>query len=179
MSIDPSARIDPSAELGAGVSIGPWCVIGPKVTIGDGTELLSNVVIRSNTRIGSNNRIFQFASVGEDAADKKFEGEETWLEIGNDNVIREGVTLHRGTATGGGITRLGDDNLLMAYAHIAHDCIVGNHTVFANNVGLCGHVEVADWAILGGYAEYAAVPAQRLVSVPEGINRAVLVGDAK
>ncbi|MEQ8952763.1 MAG: acyl-ACP--UDP-N-acetylglucosamine O-acyltransferase, partial [Gammaproteobacteria bacterium] len=102
--------------------------------------------------IGKNNRIFQFASVGEDPADKKFRGEDAWLEIGDDNVIREGVTIHRGTGTGGGITRIGNDNLLMAYAHVAHDCIVGDHTVFANNVGLCGHVEVADWAILGGYA---------------------------
>ncbi len=151
MSIDPSAKIDPGAQLGEGVSVGPWCVIGPNVTIGDNTQLLSHVVIRGNTRIGSNNQIYQFASVGEDPADKKFEGEETWLEIGDDNIIREGVTIHRGTGSGGGITRLGDDNLLMAYAHVAHDCIVGSHTVFANNVGLCGHVEVSDWAILGGY----------------------------
>jgi len=102
--------------------------------------------------IGANNRIFQFASVGEDPADKKFQGEETWLEIGHENVLREGVTLHRGTAVGGGRTVVGSDNLLMPYVHIAHDCLVGSHTVFANNVGISGHVQVADWAILGGYA---------------------------
>ena len=90
--------------------------------------------------------------MGEDPADKKFEGEETWLKIGDDNVFREGVTLHRGTGAGGGYTKIGDDNLMMAYGHVAHDCVVGSHTVFANNVGLCGHVTIDDWAILGGYA---------------------------
>jgi len=110
------------------------------------------VVIRRNTEIGSNNRIFQFASVGEDPSDLKFKGEETTLVIGNNNVFREGVTLHRGTASGGGVTRIGNDNLMMPYVHVAHDCIVGNHTVFANNVGITGHVQVDDWALLGGYA---------------------------
>lgn len=152
MSIDPSSRIDPSAVIEDGVSIGPWCIIGPEVTIGAGTVIDSHVVIRSHTRIGRNNRFFQFSSVGEDPSDKKFSGEEVWLEIGDNNIFREGVTLHRGTASGGGITKIGSDNLLMAYVHIAHDCLVGNNTVFANNAGLSGHVEVADWAILGGFA---------------------------
>ncbi len=120
--------------------------------IGAGTVIESHVVIRANTTIGMNNRFYQFCSVGEDPADKKFEGEETWLEIGDDNVFREGVTLHRGTGAGGGYTKIGDDNLMMAYGHVAHDCVVGSHTVFANNVGLCGHVTIDDWAILGGYA---------------------------
>lgn len=150
--IDPSAKIDPTAELADNVSVGPWSVIGPNVKIGEGTVVSSHVVIRCNTVIGANNRIFQFASVGEDPADKKFQGEETWLEIGHENVLREGVTLHRGTAVGGGRTVVGSDNLLMPYVHIAHDCLVGSHTVFANNVGISGHVQVADWAILGGYA---------------------------
>ncbi|MCI5107559.1 MAG: acyl-ACP--UDP-N-acetylglucosamine O-acyltransferase [Pseudomonadales bacterium] len=152
MSIDSSARIDPSAELDENVSIGPWCMIGPGVKIGAGTRIEPSVIIRANTRIGKNNHIYQFSSVGEDPADKKFEGEETWLEIGDDNVFREGVTLHRGTGVGGGLTRIGSDNLMMPYVHIAHDCMVGDHTVFANNVGISGHVEVGDWAVLGGYA---------------------------
>jgi len=152
MSIDDSARIDASVELGEDVYIGPWCSIGPGVSVGSGSRIESHVVIRSNTRIGRDNRIFQFASVGEDPADKKFEGEQTWLEIGDGNVFREGVTLHRGTGVGGGVTRIGDDNLMMPYVHIAHDCQVGSHTVFANNVGISGHVQVDDWAILGGYA---------------------------
>lgn len=152
MSIDSSARIDPKAEIDEGVTIGPWCVIGPEVSIGAGTVIEPNVIIRSHTKIGKNNHFYQFSSVGEDPADKKFEGEVTWLEIGNDNTFREGVTLHRGTGVGGGVTRIGDDNLMMPYVHIAHDCMVGSHTVFANNVGISGHVEVGDWAVLGGYA---------------------------
>ena len=150
--IDSSARIDPTAELADNVTVGPWTIIGPNVRIGEGTIVGSHVIIRCNTVIGANNKIFQFASVGEDPADKKYQGEESWLEIGNDNVLREGVTLHRGTGVGGGRTVVGSDNLLMPYVHIAHDCTVGSHTVFANNVGISGHVQVADWAILGGYA---------------------------
>ncbi|MDO8270859.1 MAG: acyl-ACP--UDP-N-acetylglucosamine O-acyltransferase [Gammaproteobacteria bacterium] len=150
--IDSRAIIDSSARLAEGVSVGPWSIIGPGVEIGEGTQIASHVIIKSNTRIGSNNRIYQFSSVGEDPADKKFEGEETWLEIGSDNIIREGCTLHRGTGFGGGYTRIGNSNLLMPYVHVAHDCIVGNNTIFANNVGISGHVEVGDWAILGGYA---------------------------
>jgi len=150
--IDPSARIDPSAKLADGVSVGPWSIIGPGVEIGADTHIDSNVIIRSNTRMGRGNRIFQFSSVGEDPADKKFAGEETWLNIGDNNIFREGVTLHRGTAVGGGTTYIGSNNLMMPYVHVAHDCIVGNDTVFANNVGISGHVEVGDWVVLGGYA---------------------------
>ena len=150
--IDSSARIDPSAEIGENVSIGPWSIIGPNVRIGDNCVIHSHVVIRSNTKVGNNNRIFQFASVGEEPADKKFGGEESWLEIGDDNVFREGVTLHRGTEGGGGITSIGNSNLLMPYVHVAHDCMVGDNTVMANNAGISGHVQVDDWAILGGYA---------------------------
>jgi UDP-N-acetylglucosamine acyltransferase len=150
--IDSSVRIDASAELADNVTVGPWTVIGPNVRIDEGTVIASHVIVRSNTEIGKNNRIFQFASVGEDPADKKYQGEETWLKIGDNNILREGVTLHRGTAVGGGVTRVGSDNLLMPYVHIAHDCLVGDNTVMANNVGISGHVQVADWAILGGYA---------------------------
>lgn len=152
MSIDSSARIDPKAEIDENVTIGPWCVIGPEVQIGSGTVIEPNVIMRSHTRIGKNNHFYQFSSIGEDPADKKFDGETTWLEVGDDNIFREGVTLHRGTGVGGGVTKVGDDNLMMPYVHIAHDCIVGSHTVFANNVGISGHVQVGDWAILGGYA---------------------------
>ena len=150
--ISNQSEIDPKAEIDEGVILGPWCIVGPGVRIRSGTVIESHVVIRANTTIGTNNRFHQFCSVGEDPADKKFDGEETWLEIGDDNVFREGVTLHRGTGAGGGHTKIGDDNLMMAYGHVAHDCIVGSHTVFANNVGLCGHVTIDDWAILGGYA---------------------------
>ena len=150
--ISNQSEIDPKAEIDEGVTLGPWCIVGPGVRIRSGTVIESHVVIRANTTIGTNNRFHQFCSVGEDPADKKFDGEETWLEIGDDNVFREGVTLHRGTGAGGGHTKIGDDNLMMAYGHVAHDCVVGSHTVFANNVGLCGHVIIDDWAILGGYA---------------------------
>lgn len=150
--IDPQAIVDPSAELADDVSIGPWSIIGPGVTIDSGTSIASHVVVRANTRIGKNNRIYQFSSIGEDPADKKFSGEDTWLEIGDDNIIREGANYQRGTGVGGGLTKIGSKNLLMPYVHIAHDCMVGSNTVFANNASISGHVEVDDWAILGGYA---------------------------
>ena len=147
-----SPIIDPSAKIGKNVTIGPWTIIGPEVEIGDGTHIASHVVIKSHTRIGKNNRIFQFASVGEDPSDKKYHGEVSWLEMGDDNVVREGATLHRGTEVGGGVTRIGSDNLFMPYTHVAHDCIVGSHTIFSNNAAISGHVVVEDWAILSGYA---------------------------
>jgi UDP-N-acetylglucosamine acyltransferase len=152
MSIDSSARIDPSAQIDEGVTIGPWSIVGPNVSIGAGTVVAPHVIIRSHTKIGKGNHFFQFSSIGEDPADKKFAGEETWLEIGDNNIFREGVTLHRGTQVGGSYTRIGSNNLMMPYVHIAHDCMVGSNTVFANNAGISGHVEVDDWAILGGYA---------------------------
>lgn len=152
MSIDNSARIDSTAQIDEDVSIGPWSIVGPGVGIAAGTVIDSHVVIRANTRIGRNNRFFQFSSIGENPADKKFAGEETWLEIGDGNIFREGVTIDRGTGVGGGITRIASNNLMMPYVHIAHDCIVGSNTVFANYAGLSGHVEIADWVILGGQA---------------------------
>jgi UDP-N-acetylglucosamine acyltransferase len=176
MTIDSSSRIDSTAVIADDVSIGPWCIIGPDVHIGSGTVIDSHVVIRSHTRIGENNRFFQFSSVGEDPSDKKFEGEEVWLEIGDRNVFREGVTLHRGTQVGGGITRIGSDNLLMPYVHIAHDCQVGSHTVFANNAGLSGHVEVDDWAILGGFAgvnQFIKIGAHAMIGGVTHVNQDV------
>lgn len=147
-----SPVIDPSAKIGKDVQIRPWTVIGPEVEIGDGTVIESHVVIRGHTRIGKNNRIFQFSSIGEDPSDKKYAGEISWLEIGDNNIFREGSDIHRGTNAGGGLTTIGSGNLFMPYTHVAHDCVVGNHTVFANNAAISGHVVVDDWAILGGYS---------------------------
>jgi UDP-N-acetylglucosamine acyltransferase len=143
--------IDPSARIGKDVRIGPWTVIGPDVEIGDGCDIRSHVVIRGPTRIGRNNTIFQFATVGEDPSDLKYRGEASLLEIGDNNVIREGATIHRGTEVGGGVTRIGSDNLFMPYTHVAHDCIIGNHVIFSNNASVAGHVVVDDWVILGGF----------------------------
>jgi len=150
--IHATAIVDPAARIGANVSIGAYSVIGAGVEIGDGTTIGPHVVIEGTTRIGRDNRIFQFASIGAIPQDKKFGGEDSQLIIGDRNVIREFVTLNRGTAEGGGATRIGSDNWIMAYAHVAHDCTVGNHTVFSNNATLAGHVTVGDYAILSGFA---------------------------
>lgn len=149
--IHPTAIVDPGAKLGANVSVGAYSIIGPHVEIGDNTEIGPHVVIKGHTRIGRDNRIFQFASLGEVPQDKKYAGEETRLEIGDRNTIREFCTFNLGTAQDAGVTRIGNDNWVMAYVHIAHDCQVGNHTTFANNTQLAGHVHVDDWAILGGF----------------------------
>ena len=149
--IHPSAVIDPGARLAGGVDVGPFAVIGAGVEIGEGTRIGPHTVIRGPTRIGRDNRIFQFASVGEDPQDMKYGGEETRLEIGDRNQIRECATLHRGTVQDQGVTRVGDDNLFMAYTHVAHDCRIGNHVIMANAASLGGHVEIQDWAILGGF----------------------------
>lgn len=151
MSIDARAVVDPSARIGNNVTIGPFSVIGKNVEIGDDTWIAPHVVINGPTRIGRENRIFQFASIGEIPQDKKYHGEESRLEIGDRNTIRENVTINRGTKDGGGVTCIGNDNWLMAYIHIAHDCIIGNHTIFSNAASLAGHVEVDDYAILGGF----------------------------
>jgi UDP-N-acetylglucosamine acyltransferase len=149
--IDPRAIIDPSAKLGANVEVGPWSIIGPDVEIGDNTVVESHVVIKGPTVIGQNNRIYQFSTVGEGTPDLKYKGEPTRLVIGDNNVIREGVTIHRGTVQDRNETTIGNDNLLMAYVHVGHDSVIGNHCVLVNNASLAGHVHVDDWAILGGY----------------------------
>jgi UDP-N-acetylglucosamine acyltransferase len=149
--IHPTALIDANARLDDDVDVGPYTVIGAGVEIGAGTTVGAHVVIEGPTRIGRDNQIYQFASIGAAPQDKKYAGEPTRLEIGDRNVFREFVTANRGTAQGLGLTRIGDDNLMMAYVHVAHDCIVGNRTIFANCTSLGGHVEVDDWAILGGY----------------------------
>ena len=149
--IHATAIVDPGARIGANVAIGPYSIIGPDVEIGDNTEIGSHVVIKGHTRIGRENRIFQFCSLGEIPQDKKYAGEPTRLEIGDRNTIREFCTFNLGTVQGGGLTSIGDDNWLMAYAHIAHDCHVGNKTIFANGASLAGHVTVDDWVIFGGF----------------------------
>jgi len=148
--IHPTALIDPAAELAKDVQVGPYTVIGPDVKIGAGTVIASHVVIKGPTTIGKNNHIFQFASVGEDCQDKKYNGEPTRLEIGDDNVIRESVTIHRGTIQDNSLTKIGSRNLLMAYVHVAHDCIVGDDCIFANNASVAGHAHVGNGVILGG-----------------------------
>jgi len=150
--IDSRAVIHPKAELASDVEVGPFTVIGPDVSIGEGSWIGPHVVINGPTRIGRNNKIFQFASVGEMPQDKKYGGEPTLLEIGDGNVIREFCTINRGTVQGGGTTRIGSDNWIMAYVHIAHDCHIGDHTIFANNASLAGHVTIEDYVILGGYS---------------------------
>ncbi|RTL54926.1 MAG: acyl-ACP--UDP-N-acetylglucosamine O-acyltransferase [Rhodocyclaceae bacterium] len=149
--IHPSALVHPKAKLGVGVSVGPFSVIGEHVEIGDRTEIASHVSITGHTRIGEDNRFFSYGAIGGEPQDKKYKGEPTRLEIGDRNTIREFCTFNCGTVQDGGITRLGNDNWIMAYVHLAHDCLVGNNTIFANNAQLAGHVHVGDWAILGGF----------------------------
>jgi UDP-N-acetylglucosamine acyltransferase len=149
--IHPTAIIHPGSHVGPGVSIGAYSIIGEHVEIGADTQIGPQVVINGHTRIGRNNRIFQFCSLGDAPQDKKYAGEPTRLEIGDRNTIREFCTFNRGTVQGAGITRLGNDNFMMAYVHLAHDCQVGNCTTFTNNASLSGHVHVGDYAGLGGF----------------------------
>lgn len=148
--IHSTAIIDPKAEVENGVDISPYSVIGPDVRIGSGTKIGSHVVIQGPTSIGRDNQIFHFCSLGEAPQDKKYRGEPTLLEIGDGNTIRECCTINRGTAQDVGVTRIGNDNWIMAYVHIAHDCQIGDHTILANAVTLAGHVHVDNYAILGG-----------------------------
>ena len=149
--IHPTAIVDPAAELDSSVTVGPYTIIGPDVIIGAGTTIGAHCVIEGNTTIGCDNRIFQFNSLGAIPQDKKYDNEPCELFIGDRNTIREFCTFNIGSPGGGGVTRVGNDNWIMAYVHLAHDCLVGNNTIFANNSQLAGHVEVGDWAILGGF----------------------------
>ncbi len=151
MLIHSTALIDPRAQLDSSVTVGPYCVIGTDVFIGAHCRIDSHVVLEGPTRIGQNNRIYPYASIGGAPQDKKYAGEPTRLEIGNGNTIREFVTLNRGTVQDKAVTRIGNDNWIMAYVHVAHDCVVGDHTILANNATLGGHVEIDDWVILGGW----------------------------
>lgn len=172
--ISPLAIIDPSAKLGEGVSVGPFTVIGPDVEIGANTKVESHVVLKGPTTIGENNHIFQYATVGEATPDLKYQGEPTTLTIGNNNVIREGATIHRGTVQDRGDTLIGDNNLLMAYVHIGHDSVVGNHCILVNNASLAGHVIVDDYAILSGYVlihQFCTVGAHAFVGMGSGVGK--------
>jgi UDP-N-acetylglucosamine acyltransferase len=174
--IHPTAIIDPAARIGADVSIGAYSIIGADVEIGDNTWIGPHVVIEGPTRIGRDNRIWQFASIGAAPQDKKFHGERSRLEIGDRNVIREFVTFNRGTEDGTGLTKIGNDNWLMAYVHIAHDCVVGNHAIFSNASSLAGHVTVDDWVILGGFTlvhQFCQVGAHAFTAMGAIINRDV------
>jgi UDP-N-acetylglucosamine acyltransferase len=148
--IHKTAIIEPGARLAPGVTVGAYAIVGPQVEIGEGSAIGPHVVIEGRTRIGRNNRIWQFASIGAAPQDKKYAGQDTAVEIGDGNTIREFVTINRGTVEDAGVTRVGDDNWIMAYVHFAHDCQIGSHTIVANYSGLAGHVRVGDWAILGG-----------------------------
>ena len=164
--IDSKAIIDSKAKVGENVSIGPWSIIGPDVQIGDNCEIASHVVIRGPSVIGANNKIYQFSTIGDDTPDLKYKGEPTKLIIGDHNVIREGVTIHRGTVQDKSETIIGNNNLLMAYAHVGHDSVIGDHVIMVNNSSLAGHVNVGDWAILSGYAlihQYVSIGAHSFI----------------
>ena len=151
MNVHPTAIIHPQARIDSGVSVGPYCLVGENVELGEGTEVISHVVLDGHTRIGKSNRIFPFTTIGLAPQDLKYGGEPTAVEIGDGNTIRECVTIHRGTAEGDGVTRIGSHNLLMAYVHIAHDCKLGNHIIMANGASLAGHIEIQDHATVGPF----------------------------
>ena len=171
--IDATAVIDPGAKLADGVTVGPYSIIGADVEIDSGTRIGPHAVISGPTRIGRDNVIYQFASIGDAPQDKKYNGEPTRLEIGDRNTIREFVTINRGTVQDEGVTRLGDDNWIMAYVHIAHDCQIGNQTIFANNASLAGHVTIGDYVILGGFTlvhQFCTLGAHSLTAFGSGIS---------
>jgi len=164
--IDPRAIIDPAARLGRNVAVGPWSIVGPEVEIGDDCEIGPHVILKGPSIFGARNRIYPFAVLGEDTPAFAYRGERTRLVVGEDNIFREGVTVHRGMGQGQGETTIGSRNLLMAYVHVAHDCVVGNSCIFANNASLSGHVRVADHANFGGYSgvpQYRSVGAYAMV----------------
>jgi len=177
MKIHPTALIDPLARLGNDVCIGAYSVVGANVAIGDGTVIGAHATIDGPTTIGRDNHIHSHAAIGGDPQDKKFHGERSELVIGDRNTIREFTTINRGTADGGGATRIGDDNWIMAYVHVAHDCIVGNNTVFANNATLAGHVEIGDYVTLGGFSgvhQFCKIGAHAFIGMGSLINADVL-----
>jgi UDP-N-acetylglucosamine acyltransferase len=174
--IHPTAIVDPGAKLGDNVHIGAFSIIGANVEIGAGTSVGPHVVIEGPTRIGVDNRIWQFCSLGADPQDKKYHGEATELVIGDRNMIREFCTFSRGTSDGGGITRIGSDNWIMAYVHVAHDCVIGDHTIFANAASIAGHVTVDDYVIMGGFTlvhQFCQLGAHAFTSMGSVINRDV------
>ena len=176
-NIHETAIVDAAAQVPASCKIGPYCVVGPDVEMGEDCELISHVQLQGPTRLGAHNRIFPFASVGLAPQDLKYKGEPTWLEIGDHNVIREFVTLHRGTPGGGGVTRIGSHCLIMAYVHVAHDCEIGSHVIMANAATLAGHVTVEDYAMVGALCpvhQYVRIGAYSYIGGGTTITRDVL-----
>lgn len=174
--IHPTALINPAARLDSSVEVGAYSLIGPHVQIGAGTRIGPHVVIDGHTTIGNDNTFYQFSSIGAAPQDKKYAGEPTRLEIGNRNTIREFCTFNLGTVQDVGVTRLGDDNWMMAYVHLAHDCQIGHHTIFANNAQLAGHVEVGDWVVLGGFSnvhQFCKIGAHAMVGMSTSLTQDV------
>jgi UDP-N-acetylglucosamine acyltransferase len=174
--IHSTAIVDPKARIADSVEIGPYSIIGPNVEIGANTVIGPHVVIDGHTRIGTDNRIFQFSSIGAVPQDKKYAGEETRLEIGDRNTIRESCTLNIGTVQDGGVTRVGSDNWIMAYVHVAHDCLIGNNCIFANSVQLAGHVQIGDYVILGGLSgvhQYVRIGAHAMAGMTTSLSQDV------
>jgi UDP-N-acetylglucosamine acyltransferase len=174
--IDPRAVIDSSAEIDESVEVGAYAVIGANVRIGAGTRVAPHAMLQGPTTVGRNNHIYQFASIGDAPQDKKYAGEPTRLEIGDDNVFRESCTINRGTTKDRGLTRIGNDNLFMAYSHVAHDCTVGDHCVFANTATLGGHVEVGDWVIFAGFTgvhQFCKIGAHAFIANNTAVTRDV------
>ena len=172
--IHKTAIIDAKAELASEVEVGPYCIIGPHVKIGKGTRLNPHVVVDGWTQIGEGCHIFQFASIGAIPQDLKYKGEKSWVTLGNNNVIREFVTINRGTAQSGGRTVIGDHNLLMAYSHVAHDCKIGNHVILANAATLAGHIEIEDYAIVGGLVavhQFVRLGRHSIIGGSSGVNQ--------
>ncbi|MEL6868696.1 MAG: acyl-ACP--UDP-N-acetylglucosamine O-acyltransferase [Pseudomonadota bacterium] len=174
--IHPTAIVDSKAQIASSARIGPFCVVGPDVTIGANTILEPHVVVKGPTTIGEDNHLFSFSSIGEAPQDKKYADEPTRLEIGDRNTIRENCTINRGTTQDKHVTRIGNDNWIMAYVHIAHDCQVGSHVILANNATLAGHVHVGDWAIFGGFAgvhQFCRIGAHSFLSMYAGVGKDV------
>ena len=172
--IHPSSIVDPTAKIAESVEIGPFCLIGPDVEIGEDTKIESHVILKGPTKIGERNHIFQFSTLGDGSPDKKYNNEPTTLTIGDDNVIREGVTIHRGTIQDRGDTLIGNRNLIMAYSHIAHDCVLGHDIVLTNQAALAGSVNVGDGAILGGYAivhQFCSIGSYSFCAMGSAVNK--------
>ena len=175
-TIHPTAIVDPKAQLGEGVEIGAYSIVGPDVVIGDRTWVGPHVVIEGHTTIGCDNKFFQFSSIGAPPQDKKWNGEPTRLEVGDRNTIREFCTFNLGTVQDKGVTKLGNDNWISAYVHLAHDCVVGNNTIFSNNAQMAGHVEIGDWVIMSGYAnvhQFCKIGAHAFVGMSTSLTQDV------
>ncbi len=175
--IDDRASIDPTAKIGKDVTIGPWSLIGAKVSIGDGSVIGPHVIIEKNTKIGKRNKIYHFASIGADPQDLTYQGEQTWLEMGDENIVREYVTINRGSLRDDRLTRIGNKNCFLAYSHVAHDCIIGNEVLMVNNATIAGHVQIDDYVILGAFTavhQFCRVGAHAFLSRATEVSKDIL-----